>query len=58
MATVLLTGIERMITVMTDSAMARIIGKGQAERVPILLVAEGRLLELGIRDCRAISRKR
>jgi AcrR family transcriptional regulator len=55
MATVLLTGIERMITVMTDPAMVRIIGKDQTERVPILLKAEARLLELGIRDCRANS---
>jgi AcrR family transcriptional regulator len=60
MASVLLTGIERMITVTTDVSFTVKItllhiqdSEAQMRR---LLEAEARLLELGIRDCREAAR--
>ncbi len=51
MATVLLTGIERVITVATDVSFAALTADPQLH-VDALIGAEARLLELGIRDCR------
>jgi hypothetical protein len=60
MASVLFTGIERMITVTTDvSFTAKLtllkIQNSEAQ-MHRLLEAEARLLELGIRDCREMAR--
>lgn len=55
MATVLLTGIERIVTVATDENLPSFQVKPSA-RARNLLRAEARLLELGIRDCRASAR--
>ena len=55
MATALLTGIERVITVATDASFNSLADDAEAH-VGVLLQAEARLLELGIRDCRASAR--
>jgi AcrR family transcriptional regulator len=53
MATVLFTGIERMITVTTDARFPGMIAKDPTPHIRSLLSAEARLLELGIRDVRS-----
>jgi AcrR family transcriptional regulator len=55
MATALLTGIERVVTVATDVSQSREMTDGQ-QQIRGLLKAEARLLELGVRDCRQASR--
>lgn len=55
MAIALLTGIERIITVATDTSFNSLIDDAEAH-TGVLLQAEARLLELGIRDCRASAR--
>lgn len=56
MATVLLTGLERLITVTTDVGFSKLRSDDPAAHIRNLLRAEARLLEIGIRDCRAESR--
>ena len=56
MATVLLTGIERMITVATDAAFPIIINQDFEPHVRGILRAEARLLELALADRRAANR--
>jgi AcrR family transcriptional regulator len=56
MATVLLTGVERLITVTTDTSFPALTGEDAAPHVRGLLLAEARLLELAIRDGRAACR--
>jgi len=51
MATVMMTGLERMVTVFTDDWVPK-VGKGIANPHEVLLEAEARLIELGIRDYR------
>lgn len=53
MATVLLTGIERMITVATDVNFLSLEIADRDVHIGNLLAAEARLLELGLRDSRA-----
>ena len=53
LATVLFTGIERMITVTTDANFRRLMTVDPAPQAQSILLAEARLLELGIRDGRA-----
>lgn len=57
MATVLMTGIERTITVATDAYFQRLMTTDPTIHVHNLLVAEARILELGLRDGRATSRR-
>ena len=53
MATVLLTSIERLITVTTDVNFSSLLIEDPVEHIRGLLNAEARLLELGVRDRRA-----
>jgi AcrR family transcriptional regulator len=55
MATVLLTGIERMITVATDSNFRTMVPEDTDPWIRSLMKAEARLLELAIGDVRAAS---
>jgi AcrR family transcriptional regulator len=57
MATALMTGLERVATVSTDTSRPTLIPVMRAERRDSLLRAEGRLLELGIRDYRTLARR-
>jgi AcrR family transcriptional regulator len=57
MATVLYTGVERMITVTTDPTFPRIADANVEAHVRGLMRAEARLLELGLADGRAAMRK-
>ena len=54
MATVLMTGLERMVTVSTDDWVPK-VGEGTANPHHVLLEAEARLIELGIRDYRKLA---
>jgi AcrR family transcriptional regulator len=56
MATVLLTGIERMITVATDANFRNLVPEDTDPWIRSLMGAEARLLELAIRDGRASRR--
>lgn len=57
MATVLMTGIERTVTVATDVALASLFGRTERRDPDHYLRPEARLMELAIRDTRArISR--
>jgi AcrR family transcriptional regulator len=58
MATVLLTGIERMITVATDANFRNFMPENTDPWIRGLMQAEARLLELAIRDGRATTRAR
>lgn len=58
MATVLLTGIERMITVATDANFRTLVPADTDPWIRSLMQAEARLLELAIRDGRATARAR
>jgi len=58
MATALMTGLERVATVTTDSNLPVITREPVWERRSSLLRAEGRLLELGIRDYRLLATNR
>jgi AcrR family transcriptional regulator len=58
MATVLLTGIERMITVATDSNFRNFVPENTDPWIRSLMQAEARLLELAIRDLRTAARAR
>jgi AcrR family transcriptional regulator len=51
MATVLMTGLERVATVMTDAKLPFAINE-PANPMDLVLIAQGRLFELGIRDLR------
>jgi AcrR family transcriptional regulator len=55
MATALLTGIERIVTIATDPSIFEVVGDDRNAYLNSLLEAEGRLLELGIRDRRPRS---
>ena len=55
MATALMTGLERVATVTTDANLPAITREPVWERRGTLLQAEGRLLELGIRDYRSLA---
>jgi hypothetical protein len=55
MGTVLMTGIERLVTVTTDAYFTSLMANDPAPHVRVLLAAEAKLLELGIRDCRAAA---
>ena len=55
MATALMTGLERVATVTTDASLPAIVRAPVWERRETLLRAEGRLLELGIRDYRLLA---
>lgn len=54
MATALMTGLERVVTVTTDATLQNILHVPAAASRVHLLRAEARLLELGIRDYRAL----
>ena len=54
MATVLLTGIERLLTIATDANLPELLDRDVSLNVSNVLMAEARLLELGIRDCRSL----
>lgn len=56
MSTVLLTSIERLITVTTDVNFSSLLIDDPVAHIHSLLKAEARLLELGVRDCRAAAR--
>jgi AcrR family transcriptional regulator len=57
MATALMTGLERVATVTTDNSLPTLMRAPVWERRETLLRAEGRLLELGIRDYRTLAGK-
>ena len=52
MATVLLTGIERLVTVTTDVHFSGLSIEDPVAHIHSLLKAEARILALGVRDCR------
>jgi AcrR family transcriptional regulator len=56
MATVLYTGIERVVTVATDRILPTVLPGQFAPNVRNFLRSEARLLELGIRDFRELAR--
>jgi AcrR family transcriptional regulator len=56
MATALMTGLERVVTVTTDDTLQNLLHARFSSNHAHLLEAEARLLELGIRDYRAGSR--
>ena len=56
MATVLYIGIERMVAVTTDVTMPKVLPAHFAPDIEHLIEAEGRLLELGIREYRSRAR--
>jgi hypothetical protein len=53
MATVLMTGIERTVTVATDPRLTGLFGEAQRRPQDHYLTPEARLMELAIRDTRA-----
>jgi AcrR family transcriptional regulator len=55
MATVLYTGIERVVTIATDRMLSTVVPGQFAPNVRNFLRSEARLLELGIRDFRAVK---
>lgn len=55
MATGLITGLERLVSVATNTRLIGMMTEIPKRNVPILLQAQARLLELGIRDCRAMA---
>lgn len=57
MATALMTGLERVVTVTTDMALQNILHVRNSLGRTHLLHAEARLLELGIRDYRRLARE-
>jgi AcrR family transcriptional regulator len=52
MATVMMTGIERTVTVATDARLIELFGEAERRDEDHYLVPEARLMELGIRDTR------
>jgi AcrR family transcriptional regulator len=52
MATILMTGIERTVTVLTDERYVELFGGVEPDRVDRYLEPEARLMELAIRDTR------
>lgn len=52
-ATVLMTGVERSITLHTDRRLHRIVGLGEQRDLEDILKAVARLMEIAIRDARA-----
>ncbi len=58
MATILLTGLERMITVTTDVDFPSLLMEDPAPHIRNLLGSQARLLELGMREGRAAFRPR
>ncbi len=56
MATVLLTSIERLVTVTTDVNFSRLVIEDPTAHIHSLLKAEARILELGVRDARVAAR--
>lgn len=57
MATVLLTGVERMITLATDAIFTNLPIGDREEHLHSVLHAEARLVEMGIRDAREVGAK-
>lgn len=57
MATALMTGLERVATVTTDTSLPHIVQAPVWARNDNLLRAEARLMELGIRDYRLLAKK-
>lgn len=57
MATALMTGLERVATVTTDTSLSDIVQAPVWRRNDNLLRAEARLMELGIRDYRRLARQ-
>ena len=55
MASALMTGLERVMTVTTDATLPQLLSSPIPPRIE-LLVAEARLLELGIRDYRELAK--
>lgn len=55
MASVLYTGIERVVTIATDNELQVALQSGVTPPVQNWLLSEARLLELGIRDYRALA---
>jgi hypothetical protein len=53
MATALMTGLERVVTVTTDDTLQNLLHARFSSNHRHLVEAEARLLELGIRDYRA-----
>lgn len=56
MATVLMTGIERTVTMATDAFVARLFGSNRLREPDFYLLPEARLMELVIRDTRLAAR--
>lgn len=56
LATVMLTGIERLVTVTTDVNFTSLSVDDPVAHIRNLLSSQARLLELAIRDCRATAR--
>lgn len=56
MATVLFTGVDRLVTVRTDVELPKYLNTEMAPNLPHLLDAEARLLELAIRDGREAAK--
>lgn len=57
MATALMTGLERVATVTTDTSLPMLINAPFSSKFDNLLRAESRLFEMGIRDYRALAAK-
>ena len=57
MATVLYTGIDRVVTIATDKELPTVLPGEFSRNVKAFLQSEARLLELGIRDYRALARE-
>ena len=58
MASTLLTAIERLVTISTDANFPNLMTDDPTPHVQVMLGAGTRLLEIGIRDCRAAQAAR
>lgn len=58
MASVLVTGLERLVTIATDAYLPELLDSEFAPNMLDRLGSEARLLELGIRDCRTSCKDR
>ena len=56
MATGLITGLERLVSVATNSKLTGMLAEIPKHTIPVLLQGQARLLELGIRDCRNLAK--
>lgn len=57
LATVLMTGLERVVTVATDAYLPRMVARDLAPHVYDLLAAEAWVLELSIRNARETAQR-